>query len=268
MARARNIKPAFFKNEDLAELPFDVRLMFIGLWTLADREGRLEDRPKRIKMELFPADDVDVDAGLWALQERGFIIRYEADNQQCIQVVAFAKHQAPHIREAPSALPAPEQGTAKAGARHDLGGCEALPRSPESLFSESLDLNPSSLNPESLQNTLSAAPTESGPKNDPLDNGFAEFWDAYPKKVEKKAALAAWKAKKLNGHAQEVIDHVRQRATQDKSWLDGYIPSPKRFIRDERWKDEFTSAKSHRERVLSAMEDRTRPIIEGSLSNG
>ena len=49
MARARNIKPGFFKNEFLAEMPCEVRLLFIGLWTLADREGRLEDRPKRIK---------------------------------------------------------------------------------------------------------------------------------------------------------------------------------------------------------------------------
>lgn len=264
MPRARNIKPAFFKNEDLAELAFDVRLLFIGLWTLADREGRLEDRPKRIKMELFPADDVDVDGGLWALQERGFIIRYEVENQQCIQVVAFTKHQAPHVREAPSTLPAPEQGTAKAGARHDLGRCEASPRSPESLDLNPSSLNPSSLNPDSLQNTSSAAPTESRPKGEPLDKGFAEFWAAYPKKVEKKAALAAWKAKRLNGHAQEVIDHVRKRAAQDKAWLDGYVPSPKRFIRDERWNDEFPEVMSHRERVLRALEENDKPVLEGS----
>ena len=61
MARSRNIKPGFFTNDGLAELPFEVRLLFIGLWTLADREGRLEDRPKRIRMEIFPGDNVDVD---------------------------------------------------------------------------------------------------------------------------------------------------------------------------------------------------------------
>ena len=54
MARARNIKPGLFSNEVIAELPAFDRLLFIGLWCLADREGRLEDRPKRIKMELFP----------------------------------------------------------------------------------------------------------------------------------------------------------------------------------------------------------------------
>ena len=55
MARARNIKPGFFLNEELVELPFSTRLLFIGLWTLADRDGRMEDKPKRIKMSLFPA---------------------------------------------------------------------------------------------------------------------------------------------------------------------------------------------------------------------
>ena len=59
--RARNLKPGFFKNEDLAELPFEGRLLFAGLWCLADREGRLEDRPKRIKAEIFAFDSVDVD---------------------------------------------------------------------------------------------------------------------------------------------------------------------------------------------------------------
>ena len=39
MSRSRNIKPGFFKNEHLAECQPLARLLFIGLWTLADREG-------------------------------------------------------------------------------------------------------------------------------------------------------------------------------------------------------------------------------------
>ena len=61
MARSRNIKPGFFQNEDLQELDFATRLFFIGLWTEADKEGRLEDRPKKLKNALFPADDVEVE---------------------------------------------------------------------------------------------------------------------------------------------------------------------------------------------------------------
>src|SRR5262245_30051913 len=56
LARIRSIKPGFFRNEDLAAFPFQHRLLFAGLWLLADREGRLEDRPKRIHADLFPYD--------------------------------------------------------------------------------------------------------------------------------------------------------------------------------------------------------------------
>jgi len=95
MAHARTIKPGFFKNEYLVELPFEYRLLFVGLWTLADSEGHLEDRPKRIKMELFPADDVDVDRGLDELARYGFIERYECeeDDERIISILNFAKHQ-------------------------------------------------------------------------------------------------------------------------------------------------------------------------------
>jgi hypothetical protein len=113
MARSRNIKPGFFTNEELVELDFCVRLLFIGLWTLCDREGRMEDRPKKIKMALFPADNIDIEQALNDLASRNFIIRYEADGNQYIQVVNFGKHQNPHVKEPASTIPAP----CKSGAR-------------------------------------------------------------------------------------------------------------------------------------------------------
>jgi hypothetical protein len=106
MARSRNIKPGFFQNEDLQELDFATRLFFIGLWTEADKEGRLEDRPKKLKNALFPADDVEVEQMLEGLAAYGFISRYERAGKKIIQIVKWAKHQNPHRREAPSTLPA------------------------------------------------------------------------------------------------------------------------------------------------------------------
>lgn len=107
MARARNIKPGFFKNEILAELEMGDRLLFIGLWTLADREGRLEDRPKRIRIELFAFDDVDVDKMLATLHATGFILRYEIDGVKYIQITNFVRHQDPHYKEKASEIPPP-----------------------------------------------------------------------------------------------------------------------------------------------------------------
>ena len=60
MARARNIKPALFLNEDLVECSFPARYLFTGLWTQADCFGRLENRPKKLKMALLPCDNVDL----------------------------------------------------------------------------------------------------------------------------------------------------------------------------------------------------------------
>jgi hypothetical protein len=105
VARSRNIKPGFFCNEDMVELDFGTRLLFAGLWTVADREGRLEDRPKKIKINVFPADDVDVESMLTQLAAKNFIIRYESNGAKYVQVTSWHKHQNPHHTEKHSVIP-------------------------------------------------------------------------------------------------------------------------------------------------------------------
>ena len=112
MARARNIKPGFFTHDGLAELDALTRLLFIGLWTVADRAGRLEDRPKRIKAEVMPYDNCDIDAMLTALHNAGFILRYSVGGVAAIQIVKWDKHQNPHVKELDSTIPAPDQHSA------------------------------------------------------------------------------------------------------------------------------------------------------------
>jgi len=110
MARRRIIKPDFFINEELPQVSAHARLLFIALWTLADRRGLLEDRPKRIKLQSFPYENVDVDALLGELTAAGFIARYEAEGRRCIHVITFERHQNPHQNEPDSDLPPPPEG--------------------------------------------------------------------------------------------------------------------------------------------------------------
>lgn len=106
MARARNIKPSLFKNEILGVEDPLLTILFQSLWCLADREGRLEDRPLRIKAETFPyRDGLDINRYLTDLARLGFILRYEADGLKVIQIVNFLKHQNPHNTEKASVLP-------------------------------------------------------------------------------------------------------------------------------------------------------------------
>lgn len=113
MGRIRYLKPDFFKDEDLAEHPCWIRLLFAGLWTIADKEGRLEDRPKRIKVDVFPYDNVDVEKGLSELSKiknhskRPFIQRYEVNGEGYIQIINWHKHQKPHHTEKDSFFPEP-----------------------------------------------------------------------------------------------------------------------------------------------------------------
>lgn len=105
MARARNIKPGIMENEDLADLDPIARLLFIYLWMLADREGRIEDRPRKIKAKALPYDSVDAGELLDDLAHKGFIVRYEVKGVKYIQVANFSKHQKPHSNETVSNFP-------------------------------------------------------------------------------------------------------------------------------------------------------------------
>ena len=109
MARLRTLKPGFFTDDRLAEIHPLGRLLFQGLWCIADRAGRLEDRPRRIKAEVLPYDDADVDGLLTELCNAGFIQRYAVGEARLIQVLSFAKHQNPHVREPESTIPAPDE---------------------------------------------------------------------------------------------------------------------------------------------------------------
>ena len=104
MARIRYLKPEFFFDDDLAALDFGSRLFFQGLWCYADREGRLEDKPKVLKAQIMPYDSVNPDKILDKLEGK-FIVRYESDGRKYIQINNFIKHQKPHHTEKESLIP-------------------------------------------------------------------------------------------------------------------------------------------------------------------
>jgi len=104
--KTRWIKPQFFMSEQVASVSPAARLCFIGLWSLADREGRLEDKPAQIKVHLFPYDaKLNVDTLLTELHQSELITRYEAEGVQVIEVCTFTEHQSVHPNEAQSKLP-------------------------------------------------------------------------------------------------------------------------------------------------------------------
>jgi hypothetical protein len=106
MARQRMIHPALRKDDELAAAcSIAARYLFEGLWTIADREGRIPDRPAWIKAELFPYDTVDINQLIQELIDHGCVVRYEADGKKVLWCKKFLDYQNPHHREPDSILP-------------------------------------------------------------------------------------------------------------------------------------------------------------------
>lgn len=114
--RARNIKPGFFSNELLGTYEPIITLLFAGLWCLADKDGILEDRPLRIKAELFPyREGLDINGYITVMERDAFLTRYEVAGVKYIQINNFAKHQSPHHTEKPRGYQKPQSVQRVAG---------------------------------------------------------------------------------------------------------------------------------------------------------
>ncbi|MDG4550754.1 MAG: DnaT-like ssDNA-binding domain-containing protein [Candidatus Contendobacter sp.] len=116
MSRIRTVKPELFKHEALFDAELEsklpLRLAFIGLFTVADREGRFKWRPRTLKLDVLPHDFVDFSAVMNALESAGFIERYEVDGEAYGWIPSFTKHQRFTGKEAEtkSQLPEPPRG--------------------------------------------------------------------------------------------------------------------------------------------------------------
>jgi hypothetical protein len=175
---------------------------------MADREGRLEDRPKRIKIQIFPGDMLDVEPMLQGLADQKLIVRYQVDGERYIWIPCFLKHQKPHIKEAASVIPAyhvEPKAPIQAGASTDLGRCEPA-------------LNPSSLNPESLNPLPSGERAAREPPPAGLDLEVWKRWEAYRREIRKPIKPASLLAaqRKLAGYGSD------QAAAVEHSVANGY----------------------------------------------
>lgn len=218
MARARNIKPGFFTNDLLAEVNPLGRILFAGLWTIADRDGRLEDRPKKIKAQVLPYDDCDCDALLQDLHKHGFILRYEINGNRYVQIVKWVEHQNPHVKEAESTIPAPDKNSSSAV--QDITNTGT---------SRADSLNPIT---DSLNPITSSKPAAQG---DAYSDEFEEAWAIYPSRpgASKKESFKAWNARlKAGVDVDELIAGVKRYAAYCKAMLTEpqYIKQPTTFF--------------------------------------
>lgn len=97
--RIRNIKPEFWNSEDIAELTWPTRLIFVGLWSYVDDNGVGRDIEKIITSSLFPLEDdvhatrMQIATSLRELHTAGLIHRYRVGSRSFVEIAGWSKHQ-------------------------------------------------------------------------------------------------------------------------------------------------------------------------------
>lgn len=231
--RIRSLKPEFWRDEESTGIwPVDEKLVYAGLWSVADDEGRLEWSARKLQVELFPyAPDgmqitrggppIDLVAVLTRLVESGRVVPYEADGRQFAWLPKFKAHQKPN-RPTPSKFPPPTKGlrTSPVGLRESsraTPGALSEDSSPERRGGE-MERERSSL--------LARAPARARtrvastvPEVDPVDqDSLPDFVDPPDPPVElgpKSTELRA-RLERTWDHGLVIASEGRERATADE----------------------------------------------------
>ena len=99
-------------------------LVFVGLLTVSDREGRFLWKPKTLKLDILPFIDYDMDETLQLLARAGLVRSYEIAGLKYGDIPTFLKHQVINHREPDSVIPPFEIARESTGrARESTGAC-------------------------------------------------------------------------------------------------------------------------------------------------
>lgn len=175
MARIRTIKPEFFTSEDIVALSPLARLLYIALWCEADREGRMQWKPRTFKMRYLPADECDVAALCQEIIDAGLVKLY---GEGMAFIPAFAKHQHINPREQASSLPDPQQSTRKP--RVSTRACTVSDAQGGREGKEGIDGRVDDDDPAPAPLPVAAIPLIDGSEHEVYPEQVAEWSAAYP----------------------------------------------------------------------------------------
>ena len=208
--------------------PF-ARLLYIGMWnfTMCDH-GHLADDAMKLKLQVLPTDDVDIEALLDEIMASGRVVRIETGGRSYLLVKRFEDHQKIDPRWK-TRCPACAQKDSPAHTETP-GSLGELTETPKA--SPTLPLGREGMGRESKK-------TSSSPATPPME--FDTFWAQYPRKVGKQTAIKAYaKARKMTT-AEQILTGVQLLKRETAGKEPDYIPHPATWLNAGRWDDEPTT---------------------------
>ncbi|MBA7670626.1 hypothetical protein ES703_78772 [subsurface metagenome] len=114
MPRRRMVDPQIWRNEKVGKLPDAGRLLFIGIFSQADDDGRLKASPRFLMANIFPYDKDKTEEDVKRLRDQcaelGLIRLYTNNKEEYLDIPGWHEHQ--QIRKdryTPSTLPSFEE---------------------------------------------------------------------------------------------------------------------------------------------------------------
>ena len=231
MARMRYIKPEFWTDRAMVGLSLGARLLYIGTWNFAlCDKGHLEDDAFRLKMQIFPADNIDVEAALAELMAAGRIVRLEStDGSTYLCIVHLKDHQKVDPRWTPRCAACKDAANLSETLQSPPELSGTLPNSPQE------GRGGEGIGEEGIGGVTHSAPA--APKRPSEPAGFIDFWAAYPKRADKGHARTAYATAARTASVEDILAGAQRLADDPNLPEAKFIPNASTWLRGERWDD-------------------------------
>lgn len=221
-----------WQSKQVASLSRDARLLYIGLITLGDDDGRLKGDAVLLRSQVFPRDPditvAEVEAWLKEIVDSGLVTIYLVDDEYYLAHPNWTKYQ-----------------TLRADRKRD----SKVPPPPDSILTTNAQ-------PDVRQTSAQDKVSKDKKRKEKVDSLFEDFWKEYPNKTAKKKAKESWeKAFRdvafVDAHFLVVMNGLK-KAKASKKWVKNggeFIEHPTTWLNQERWNDEGvaggTGTKTH-----------------------
>jgi len=230
MARIRTIKPEFWSNDRLSELPVETHMFAAALLNYCDDEGYFHAHEKKLGIELFPLRDDyrSSTVHLQHLSRVGFITLHKgSDDRTYGHVSKFKQHQ---VINKPSPSKIKHLVIVSESLRDDYGSATVvLPNGTGNMEQGIRNMEVEKEKEKEVGKKL--------PQKNLRAARFTEFWEAYPatdRRTAKKQCLEKWQKNNLDEQADLIIAHLYEMRRTEQ-WRSGFEPAALTYLNQQRW---------------------------------